>query len=76
LLVSNIVGEPPRCILKKVDCDLPLGGAGLQDCLFQAIIVGETRPYPIRGIGAGLFYLFVCWFQILLVNPPVVSWKR
>ena len=32
--VLNIVGEPARCILKKVDCDLPLGGAGLQDCWF------------------------------------------
>ena len=34
LFVSNIVGEPARCILKKLDCDLPLGGAGLQDCWF------------------------------------------
>jgi hypothetical protein len=51
----------------------PWVGAGLQDCLFQAIIVGETRPYPIRGMGMALFYLFVCLFQILLMNPPVVS---
>jgi hypothetical protein len=34
LFVLNIVGEPARGILKKVDCDLPLGGAGLQDCWF------------------------------------------
>jgi hypothetical protein len=34
LFVSNIVGELARCILKKRDCDLPLGGAGLQDCWF------------------------------------------
>jgi hypothetical protein len=34
LFVSNIIGEPARCILKKVDGDLPLGGAGLQDGWF------------------------------------------
>jgi len=34
LFVLNIVGEPARCILKQVDCDLPLGGVGLQDCWF------------------------------------------
>jgi len=31
-------------------------GAGLRDCLFQAIIVGETRPYKFIFFNRGSNY--------------------
>ncbi len=57
-------------------------GAGFQDCLFQAIMVGEPAPTISMKFVFDLMYIWiVCWvgrvFEIVcfrrlwLVNPPL-----
>ena len=53
-----------------------MGGAGLRNCLFSAIMVGKTRPYDGANhtINAGRVYEIVCFRQLWLVKPaPTIA---
>ncbi len=53
LFVSNIVGEPARCILlKKVDCDLPLGGRVYKIVGFRQLLSVKAAPTGLITIDA------------------------